>query len=67
MIIKMVENLMYEIEWFKEMVVIIFIVDDLFIIVKVVDGYYCENEVESFLNGDLIKLDFKRCYMKVKV
>lgn len=67
MIIKMVESLMYEIEWFKEMVVIIFIVDDLFIIVKVVDGYYCENEVESFLNGDLIKLDFKRCYMKVKV
>lgn len=63
----MVESLMYEIEWFKEMVVIIFIVDDLFIIVKVVDGYYCENEVESFLNGDLIKLDFKRCYMKVKV
>lgn len=67
MIIKMVESLMYEIEWFKEMVVIIFIVDDLFIIVKVVDGYYCENEVESFLNGDLIKLDFKRCYIKVKV
>lgn len=67
MIVKMVESLMYEIEWFKEMVVIIFIVDDLFIIVKVVDGYYCENEVESFLNGDLIKLDFKRCYMKVKV
>lgn len=67
MIVKMVESLMYEIEWFKEMVVIIFIVDDLFIIVKVVDGYYCENEVESFLNGDLIKLDFKRCYIKVKV
>lgn len=63
----MVESLMYEIEWFKEMVVIIFIVDDLFIIVKVVDGYYCENEVESFLNGDLIKLDFKRCLIKVKV
>lgn len=67
MIIKMVESLMYEIEWFKEMVVIIFIVDDLFIIVKVVDGYYCENEVESFLNGDLIKLDFKRWYIKVKI
>lgn len=35
-------------------------------IVKVADGYYSENEAESFSNGDLIKLDFKKSYSKVR-
>lgn len=66
MIIKMAESSMHEIEWSKETVAITSIVDDLPTIVKVADGYYCENEAESFSNGDLIKLDFKRRYTKVK-
>lgn len=40
---------------------------NLLIVVKVVDGFYSENEVESFLNGDFIKLDFKKNYFKVCV
>nr|XP_022315691.1 uncharacterized protein LOC111119621 isoform X7 [Crassostrea virginica] len=35
-------------------------------VVKVADGYYSENEAESFSNGDLIKLDFKKSYSKVR-
>lgn len=35
-------------------------------VVKVSDGYYSENEAESFSNGDLIKLDFKKSYSKVR-
>jgi hypothetical protein len=35
-------------------------------IVQVADGYYSENEAESFSNGDLIKLDFKKTYSKVR-
>eukprot|EP00105_Crassostrea_gigas_P031795 XP_011454594.1 PREDICTED: uncharacterized protein LOC105347286 isoform X5 [Crassostrea gigas] len=66
MIVKMAESSMHEIEWSKETVAITSIVDDLPTIVKVADGYYCENEAESFSNGDLIKLDFKRRYTKVK-
>lgn len=62
----MAESSMHEIEWSKETVAITSIVDDLPTIVKVADGYYCENEAESFSNGDLIKLDFKRRYTKVK-
>lgn len=66
MIIKMTESSMHEIEWSKETVSITSIVDNLPTIVKVADGYYCENEAESFSNGDLIKLDFKKRYTKVK-
>ncbi|XP_062570874.1 uncharacterized protein LOC134232895 [Saccostrea cucullata] len=55
------------IEWSSETFSFITIVNDkLPTIVKVADGYYCENEAESFSNGDLIKLDFKRHYTKVK-
>lgn len=35
-------------------------------VVKVADGFYSENEAESFSNGDLIKLDFKKNYSKVR-
>ena len=58
---------MHDIEWSSDALSITSIVNDkLPTIVKVADGYYCENEAESFSNGDLIKLDFKRHYTKVK-
>ncbi|XP_056017990.1 uncharacterized protein LOC125668602 isoform X4 [Ostrea edulis] len=63
----MAEGYVDGMEWSRETFSILTIVnDDLPTIVKVADGYYCENEAESFSNGDLIKLDFKRHYTKVK-
>jgi hypothetical protein len=63
----MAESNVDSIEWSTETFSILTIVnDELPTIVKVADGYYCENEAESFSNGDLIKLDFKRHYTKVK-
>lgn len=56
------------IKWLDDIFFIWDVVDsNLLIVVKVVDGFYSENEVESFLNGDFIKLDFKKNYFKVCV